>query len=158
MDKICYLAWWASLGCVAIDLCSFAVAFSNCFKMNCYITLRLVAFSWSSPVKIHPSESKKSMQRDLKAKILLPLSKYSYWQCWGGIGITLQKCSTSWLFMNELYFYICYKFIIFPKSLSYPLPKIAQQIEPYLVDSKAILWWSIRCSFSGHLQHNGLYF
>lgn len=50
-----------------------------------------------------------------------------YWQRWGSTGITLQECSTSWSFMNGIYLHICYVFVTFPNSLSYPLPVIAQQ-------------------------------
>lgn len=50
-----------------------------------------------------------------------------YWQRWGSTGITLQECSTSWSFMNGIYLHICYVFVTFPSSLSYPLPVIAQQ-------------------------------
>lgn len=56
-----------------------------------YHTLRFVTFSWSSLVKLHRSESKKPRQRDLTAEVLLPLGRYSYWQCWGSIGINVQK-------------------------------------------------------------------
>ena len=89
-----------------------------------------------TPANGNGSEPKKSMQRDLTAKVLLLLSKYSYWQLWDNTGITLQKCSPcspNWLIVNRLYFHTYNIFITFTKPFSYQLPVIAQQIEPPLV-------------------------
>ena len=86
------------------------------------------------------SQSKRLMQRDLKAKILLPLSKYSYWQCWGSTGITLKNAPP----VDRL----CTDYIFTCITQSLHSPNLYPIHSQWLPNRYALIWWSSMSSLT----------